>query len=52
MSDYQRYSNLFEDDILEITVESSIAARQSYGGTAAVRVQEALAAAYKLLGDE
>ena len=52
VSDYQRYSNLFEDDIVEITVESSIAARQSYGGTAEIRVREAIAVAYRLLGDE
>ncbi len=52
VSDYKKYSDLFDDDILKITVQSSIAARQSYGGTATIRVQEALATAQRLLGDE
>ena len=52
VSDYKKYSDLFDDDILKITVQSSIDARQSYGGTATIRVQEALATAHRLLGDE
>jgi argininosuccinate lyase len=42
---YRRYSDLFDDDVLSISVESSIGARDVPGGTAFSQVEQALAAA-------
>ena len=42
---YRRHSGLFDNDVYEITVESSIAARDVLGGTAQRQVLEALSAA-------
>jgi argininosuccinate lyase len=50
LAEYKKFSPLFEEDIFEITIESSIAARDVFGGTAPKRVAEALAAAKKALG--
>jgi argininosuccinate lyase len=47
---YKTFSPLFEDDIYSITVESSLAARDSVGGTAPERVAEALSRAKKIIG--
>ena len=47
--EYQKFSGLFEDDVYEITAESSAAARDNPGGTAPSRVATALAEAEKLL---
>jgi argininosuccinate lyase len=47
--EYQKFSGLFEDDVYQITAESSAAARDNPGGTAPVRVAAALAEAKKLL---
>ena len=47
--EYQKLSGLFEDDVYEITAESSAAARDNPGGTAPGRVAAALAEAKKLL---
>ena len=47
--EYQKFSGLFEDDVYEITAESSAAARDNPGGTAPRRVATALAEAEKLL---
>ncbi len=47
--EYQKFSGLFEDDVYEITAESSAAARDNPGGTAPGRVAAALAEAKKLL---
>jgi len=47
--EYQKFSDLFEDDVYEITAESSAASRDNPGGTAPVRVAAALAEAKKLL---
>jgi len=47
--EYQKFSGLFEDDVYEITAESSAAARDNPGGTAPGRVAAALAEAQKLL---
>ena len=43
LDDYSAASPLFEADVLEINVDSSISARDVPGGTAPARVQEALA---------
>jgi argininosuccinate lyase len=51
LSEYQKFSSLFEDDVYSITIESSIAARDVVGGTAPKRVQQALAAAKKIIED-
>jgi argininosuccinate lyase len=48
---FRKFSPLFEKDVYDITIESSIAARDVIGGTAHKRVRQALTAAKKLLGD-
>ena len=49
LEDYRRFSPLFEDDVFSITVESSIAARNTPGGTAPEQVRRALSAAREML---
>jgi argininosuccinate lyase len=49
---YRRYSDLFEADVLSITVESSVAARDVPGGTAFVRVERAIVDAKARLESE
>lgn len=51
LSEYQKFSSLFEDDVYSITIESSIAARDVVGGTAPKQVNRALAAAKKTIKD-
>ncbi len=51
LQEYRSFSTLFEKDIYNITIESSIAARDVIGGTAQKQVRQALAAAKRLLGD-
>jgi len=46
---YKQFSQLFEDDVYSITVESSLAARDNIGGTAPKQVEQALANARKIL---
>jgi len=48
-NEYQNFSSLFGDDVYSITVESSLAARDITGGTAPAQVEQALAAARRLL---
>lgn len=50
LTEYQRFSPLFAEDVYSITVESSLAARDVIGGTAPGQVETALAAAKKLVG--
>ena len=50
LDEYRRFSSLFEQDVFDITVDSSLEARASLGGTAPARVREALAAAREKLG--
>jgi len=50
LSEYQRFSSLFEEDVYSITVEASIAARDVIGGTAPRQVMKALANAKKIVG--
>ena len=47
--EYRRFCPEFENDVKAITVESSLAARRSPGGTAPAQVESALAAARKTL---
>lgn len=42
LEEYRRFSPLFDERVFEITVESSLGARRSQGGTAPERVREAL----------
>ena len=49
MSDFQEVSDLFEADVMEITLESAVAARNIPGGTAPNRVSEAIAEAKQML---
>ncbi len=49
LQEYRRFSALFDEDVFEITVESSLGARESQGGTAPERVREALAKAREVL---
>ena len=49
LGEYRRFSELFGEDVFEITVESSLGARGSEGGTAPERVKEALDQARAML---
>ncbi|MDA1188205.1 MAG: argininosuccinate lyase [Chloroflexi bacterium] len=50
LSDYQRFSKLFDKDVLGVTVDASIAARDVPGGTARNQVEKALVVAKQALG--
>ena len=52
LEEYRRFSSLFDEDVFAITVESSIEARASQGGTAPERVKESLAQAREMLRSE
>ena len=49
LSEYQRFSPLFEDDVYLITIDRSLSARNSAGGTAPEQVRQALKEARKIL---
>ena len=49
MAEYQKMSNLFQNDVYDITAESSAAARDNPGGTAPTRVAAALIEAKNIL---
>ena len=49
-AEYSSFSPLFGEDVYSITVDSSLAARDTIGGTAPKRVAQAVAAAKKTLG--
>ncbi len=51
ITEYKKFSPLFEDDVYSVTIESSIAARDVVGGTAPSQVERALAAAQKIIRD-
>ncbi len=51
LSDFQKASDLFDEGVMEITLESAIAARNVPGGTAPNRVRDAIAEAKQLLAD-
>ncbi|MBN1151730.1 MAG: argininosuccinate lyase [Dehalococcoidia bacterium] len=52
LEEYRRYSPLFDSDVLELSVDRSVAARDVPGGTAHARVTAAIAAARALLDSE
>ena len=49
LQEYQRFSPLFEADVLDLTVEQALAARDVPGGTAPDRVRQALQEARAML---
>ena len=49
INDFQEVSDLFDADVMEITLESAVAARNIPGGTAPNRVSEAIAEAKQML---
>ena len=49
LAEYQKLSDLFQDDVYDITAESSAAARDNPGGTAPNRVAAALLEAKRML---
>ena len=51
LTEYKDFSRLFGEDVYLITIESSMAARDNIGGTAPKKVELALAAAKKIIGD-
>jgi argininosuccinate lyase len=51
LADYKTFSPLFDNDVKNITLESSIKARDVNGGTAYSQVKEALNTAKRLLGE-
>lgn len=50
IAEYKKFSPRFEKDVYSITLESSIAARDIFGGTAPRQVERALARAKKIIG--
>ncbi len=52
LDDYKRASEQFEQDVLDITVETAVAKRDTIGGTAPNRVREAIAAARARLNSD
>ena len=52
LGDYRRFSPRFDEDVYEISAQSSIASRDVPGGTAPRRVEEALREASRLLEAE
>jgi len=50
LAEYKRFSKLFAKDVFDITIESSLAARDVTGGTAPCQVEKALANAKKAIG--
>jgi len=52
LDEYHRFSPLFAEDVYDITMETSVAARNAIGGTAPEQVAAALARARKLVGAE
>jgi len=52
LSDYRSFSSLFDEDVYSITVDTSVAARDSLGGTSPVQVEAQLARARVILENE
>ena len=50
IDEYKEYSPLFEDDVISVSIESSLASRDNLGGTAPARVEKALKKAKELIG--
>jgi len=51
LDEYKQFSPLFTEDVYSITIESSIASRDSIGGTAPAQVNKSLANARNMIGD-
>ncbi|MBE9483015.1 MAG: argininosuccinate lyase [Chloroflexi bacterium] len=51
LTEYKDFSPLFGEDVYLITIESSMASRDTIGGTAPKQVERALATAQKIIGD-
>ena len=51
LADFQRASDLFDEGVMDITLESAVAARDVPGGTAPNRVSEAIAEAKRMLAE-
>jgi argininosuccinate lyase len=49
LTEYKKFSKLFEKDVYQITIERSLASRNNPGGTAPGQVAEAIKSAKKLL---
>lgn len=49
LSEYKRFSSLFDNDVLSISSESSVAAKNVTGGTAPYQVKKALERARKII---
>ena len=52
LGEYKKFSPLFGEDVYAITIESSIASRDVFGGTAPRQVEQALAAARRRLSQD
>jgi len=50
LDEYRKFSPLFSKDVFNITIETSVAARNVVGGTAPKQVLAALAEARKIIG--
>ena len=50
LTNYRKFSELFEEDVYRISAASSIAARDVIGGTAPRQVSQALGRARRVLG--
>jgi len=49
LQEYRKFSPIFEEDVYEVTVEASINARNTVGGTSFKMVKQAIERAYKQL---
>jgi argininosuccinate lyase len=49
LNEYKQFSKAFDEDVLAITAQTSIEARQTYGGTATSMVSDAIARGHKRL---
>ncbi|MBE0481184.1 MAG: argininosuccinate lyase [Dehalococcoidia bacterium] len=52
LSDYRRFSPVFDNDVKAITLETSVETRSSHGGTSPQQVERALAAARQKLDEK
>jgi len=51
LSEYQKFSPFFTEDVLKISLKTSLAARNSIGGTSSIQVNRALKTARNSLGE-
>jgi argininosuccinate lyase len=52
LEEYRGFSMLFDEDVYEVSVESSISARNTVGGTSFKMVQQAIKLGYQKLGKQ